>query len=460
MLLDIEISALSNDGRGIGFYGANEASRGKTVFVRGALPGQVATCCIIADKKTFLEADATRIKSSPQTFMTVCCPHQTVCGGCPLQPMPYAEQLHWKERIFLDTFERTGKYAKNSLIGLWQGIQPSPRIWGYRNKVEFAFGTNAQGRHFAGFRKRYSHEVIPVNACPVIDESTLNIKRDLEQLVNSRIGLQDFWKFFILRKGLIHPSPDPAWWAIVITRPSTEEEQTYVSSIGNKLLALHPELAGFIHEENRTKNLSMYGNRRRACIGSPGHDAEVMGMALAGRSFELDAGSFFQINNDSAEKLVKIAGQALPASGGGLLDLYCGAGVPGLLYADRFEHYLGIEIDKKAISYARKNASSNKCKFIAGETGKILRKQGGKWDACLLDPPRSGMDEKTLKALLDIAPDTLVYISCNPATMARDALLLKEKYILERLEGVDMFPHTSHLECCGLWKRKVKMNHN
>ena len=186
------------------------------------------------------------------------------------------------------------------------------------------------------------------------------------------------------------------------------------------------------------------------------------------RLFALDAASFFQVNTRAAQNLARLARDMLRQTRGGaengaaLLDLYCGAGAPGQLLAPDYERLLGVEYDKRAVALARRNAERAglaRCRYEAGDAAVLLdrlrrERRGPGWDTVLADPPRAGLAPRVLDGLLALRPQHILYISCNPATLARDANGLRTRYRLERLTAVDLFPHTPHLECLSLWRFK------
>ena len=289
-------------------------------------------------------------------------------------------------------------------------------------------------------------------------------------------GAQDqgsgFWRFLVLRRGLDADLRGPRWWALCITSPGRPEVQAMVQAIGQKLLKAFPLLAGFVHEERASEDALAQGQKRVAVLGrSGGHDpsAARMWLPLGNEHFCLDVASFFQVNTASAQLLANTAmgmfenhvQQSRPA----LLDLYCGVGAPGLLFARRCGRLLGLEQDGRAVTLARANASRMglaQCTYETGDAALRLDKltpaqenywnQAEHWDAVLVDPPRAGLAPRALNALLRLNPHTIMYISCNPATLARDAARLRGAYRLVEMTAVDLFPHTPHVECLTLWQ--------
>lgn len=292
-----------------------------------------------------------------------------------------------------------------------------------------------------------------------------------------------FWRFFTLRRGLAADMCTPRWWAQCITSPGDGAQRAAVHAMGVELLSAFPRLTAFIHEERAAADALAFGETRVRVIDATGSDdpaAARLFLPLAGRGFAMDAASFFQVNTGAAQGLARQAAQmmaeareGMPPSGA-LLDLYCGVGAPGLLLADNYETLLGLEQDPRAVRLARGNAAAQgmrHCRYDAGDAAVLLERlaagrdpllqkfaptdSGGSPSAidALVDPPRSGLSPRALAALVALAPERILYISCNPTTLARDAARLGRSYTLERLAAVDMFPHTPHVECLSLWRR-------
>lgn len=281
-----------------------------------------------------------------------------------------------------------------------------------------------------------------------------------------------FWRFLVLRRGLSADLRTPGWWALCITSPGSHEEQEKVRTVGQKLLQSFPALAGFIHEERASEDALAQGQKRIASLDRTGAHNPASArfwQPLGGRHFALDAASFFQVNTAAAQVLADTAlgmlkrhvSQESPA----LLDLYCGVGAPGLLMADRCGRLLGLEQDAKAVALAQANAAAmgfTHCSYVAGDAAQRLDRLAPAhenywhptetWDAVLVDPPRAGLAPRALNALLRLNAHTILYVSCNPATLARDAARLRGAYRLVEMAAVDLFPHTPHVECLTLWQ--------
>ena len=245
-------------------------------------------------------------------------------------------------------------------------------------------------------------------------------------------------------------------------------------------------MSAFIHEERTAADALAFGETRVCSLDATGSEnpaAARLFMPLAGQSFALDAASFFQVNTAAAQVLARQAAQMMgtaregSAPTGALLDLYCGVGAPGLLLAPGYAALLGLEQDARAVRLARGNAGAQgmlHCRYEAGDAAVLMERMAAtpsmlrqnlplanRDDAipavdALVDPPRSGLSPRALDALLALAPERILYISCNPTTLARDAAQIGQTYALEQLAAVDMFPHTPHVECLSLWRRACR----
>lgn len=498
------IHALSHDGRGIA-----RTPEG-VIFVEGALPGQMVRARLLRRKARFAEARCETVERPGPDERPALCPHQAECGGCPWQRLARPAQLDWKVRLLRDALQRIGKFAAPPP----EDILFSPEESGFRNKMEFAFGDGPDGpdapdgtggpeRLCLGLRRRGGLSVLSVPSCRLLPPETLAIAATAERLARE-LAARDgslcayrpplrrqtgaarpgagFWRFLTLRRGL---PPDSAlspqealarpedWraWAVCLTSPGNARQRAAVRALGEELLRRHPHLAGFVHEERGSDDALAQGEARIFALAADGREgaaSALLRLPLGGEWFTLDAASFFQVNTAAAQLLAREAVERLlPAvfpggpgePAGRLLDLYCGVGAPGLLAGRHFAEVLGLEYDARAVNLARCNAAALGCRgsWLAGDAGRLLerrRERPGHFAAALADPPRAGMDARTLDRLLALRPPHILYVSCNPATLARDGARLAQAYALRALRPVDLFPHTPHLETVSLWRRR------
>lgn len=495
--LDLALDGLAHDGRGIGHLKDTDrpGERGLTVFVAGGLPGQVVRCRVKARKARFLEAELVAVLRPAADAVPPLCPHAAAgtsapgCGGCPLQTMPYASQLEWKTRLARDALTRIGALDAGEVAAAWERTVPSPALTGFRNRMTFAFGTGGAGL-VLGQRSRGGPDVVPTPDCALLPpggrellgaaqeaaaQSGLPAWRASERRGRGKTGACGFWRFLTLRQGWLAGETEPRWWALCLTSPGNRAERAAVRTLGERLLAVGgvSRMGGFIHEERSRDDALASGERRVLCLDSGGaenRDAAILHLPLGARSFALDAASFFQVNTGAAELLAQTVMSMAPQCGRGLLDVYCGVGAPGQLIASDYMTVLGMESDRRCVALAERNAADaglDGWRYLTGDAGALLQRlargarlpaldKGHKfptWYTALLDPPRGGLAPAALGALLHLAPEHILYVSCNPATLARDAAKLSSTYTLKRLTAVDLFPHTPHLECCSLWRR-------
>lgn len=453
-----EIASLTHDGRGIAFDKSAKGDRGKAVFIRGALPGQKVLAKAGDDHGSWREADLVEILDQGPNQSHPICPHAGECGGCPLQSMPYKDQSYWKQKILLDSMERIGGFDRDYLASVWQDLEPSPRTSEFRNKIELAFENN-KIEPYPGMRKRGSHEVIPVEKCALVDAKANKIIKSFTEILHKTKWPDDFWRFLVLRA-----DQDEAglrrWRLIAISRPGSQEEYAKVRELAETLLEEEGDLHAFIYEIRKDKGKIARGEKRIFSIGKD-KEPSSLSLPLGGRKFKADVASFFQVNDGGSEKLAELVKKAdsLCDTKTGLLDVYCGVGAPGLLLAPHYNKYLGLELDPKAIEYAKTNAAGlPQCQYEAGDAAKLVNKIPKKLaksiSTVLVDPPRSGLDRRVVNAILKLAPKNIIMVSCNPSTLARDAKLIGKDYELISLAGADLFPHTPHVESCSLWKHK------
>lgn len=458
--INLEITSLAQDGRGIGR--CRDAARpdweNMAVFARGALPGQTVLVRIDKVKNNFAEGEAIAVLEGISGFIRAFCPNFGRCGGCPLQIMPYKQQLEWKSRLAREALLRQGRMDAGLVEAVFSPPCPSPNLQACRNKMEFAFGEDADGSLIVGLRRSGSHQVVGIDFCPLLPEGHREILQEtVREVQNSGLSAWKagrgsekagcgFWRHLVLRHGTA--GGQNVWLALCITSPGRNFERKIVRSLGESLLAKVPNLVGFVHEERRANDFWRHCSKRIAVLGQA-----TIFQQIGGREFELDAASFSQVNPAAANQLAKLVCEmANGPEGGDILDLYCGIGAPGQLLAGHFAKLVGVDSQKNSIALASKNAANlPNCSYKLADAEDFLRKNRRRWQTILVDPPRSGLGGKAIKNIFASRPEQIIHISCNPVTFARDAALLNEVYELRRMASVDLFPHTPHLECCSQW---------
>ncbi len=430
-MIEIEINGLGTNGEGVGRL------ENLTVFVEGALPDEKVSAEIIDTKKNYAIARLIKIlRESPDRVQPIC-PLFEKCGGCQLQHLKYSAQLVWKRQQVVDAIERIGKIRGVEIFDTL-GMENPLR---YRNKMQFPVGKNLA----IGCYARGSHQIIDTDACLIQKDAADKV------LVAAKK---------ILRKFHITPYDEDSHKGIlrhVMSRVGFNGELMIVLVTATKILPNEKNIAKAIRAElpNVTSiqqnvqtfhNNVILGRETKILYGKPTIKDKI------GRlEFNISARSFFQVNTAQAEVLYETAKKFACLTGKEIvLDAYCGTGTIGLYLAKNAYKVIGVEIVNSAIDDARKNARENKIRnaeFIVGDAVKILPHLDIYADVVIVDPPRAGCDRKVLETLAARNPARIIYVSCNPATLARDLAILAELgYHTKKIQPVDMFPHSSHVE--------------
>jgi 23S rRNA (uracil1939-C5)-methyltransferase len=453
VLLDIEKPVL-------GGHGLARVD-GRAVFVEGSLPGERLRARVTAFKSRYAWAESLQILVQSPDFTPPKCSHFGLCGGCDWLHMDYGRQLHWKRELVCETLRHLGGIEAQIAPTI-----PSPVIDGYRNKMEFAFAPpvvaqrgHTEAKAFVlGLRPReQALHAVAIDSCRLCLSEMWDARRIIEEwALESGLPAYDpqtgqgFWRHAVLRCG--YPASDIT--AIVITAHHPQGRD-----IGPRLvthLKQHiPSISALIHEERLSRSLLALGEKTIARIGS-GESKHCLGNL----ELTVSSRSFFQSNTSAAQKLYATIRDLAGLSGRETVwDLYCGVGGIALSLAKDSGRVLGLESTPQAVQDARDNAGRNhlaQCSFLQGDVAKTLKRlarldsPGSSFpcpDVIVANPPRVGLQREVVDRLLDIKAPKLILVSCNPATLARDVKLLSPDYIVRRVQPVDMFPHTSHIEC-------------
>jgi 23S rRNA (uracil1939-C5)-methyltransferase len=445
--LKLEISELAFGGKGIA------RKDGFTVFVDHTVPLDIVTARIIKKKKNFAVARVVEIVDESPFRINPPCIYSGQCGGCKWQFLKYDKQLDYKQQHVVDSLEH---------IGMIKGVTvhstiPSKLIYGYRNKMEFSCSDRrwlmpdemgmenldlnfALGLHVPGT----FHKVLDTKKCllqPALGNNILDDVRTYIKESNVPVyGLRShigFWRFVMLR----HSAAYDQWMVNIVT---AEESNKIVKPLSDLLTAKYPEIVSVINNINTRKAGIAVGEYEILLAGSP-----FIKEKIALFEFKISANSFFQTNTSGAEILYEKVKEYAGLSGEEyVVDLYSGAGTIAIFLADSAKELTGIEISKSAVQDAEANCRDNgisNCRFILGDIKDCLE-HVKKPDVMIIDPPRTGMHKNVVKQILDMAPAKIIYVSCNPATMARDLGMMKDNYKVLEVQPVDMFPHTYHIE--------------
>jgi 23S rRNA (uracil1939-C5)-methyltransferase len=425
---------------------------GLAVFVKNALPGQRVRARIEKVGKRFAEAALVTALDDPEHPAEPFCPHFGECGGCQWQNLDYQRQLYWKRRFVADSLQRLGKIDCEDLVA---PAVASPATQCFRNKMEFSFSDQGPALRL-GLKLRASQLVLNVEHCSLMSEPAMNIVRTVREHCRAS-GLPAYdrttgrgaWRHLVLRRNqrgrfLVH--------LISGRHPKLHE---FVEPMADALLEDFAEI-DTITLGIRTRRDKLAQAEDAFAVHGSGFVFEEMGQGDSPLRFRLESDSFFQTNTRAAEVLY---GQVLEMAGltgsEHVLDLFCGVGAITLHLARKAASVTGCEISKKAARDAKVNAKANglgNCKFMAGDVLKLLKNERQHPHVIVADPPRSGMKPQVLEKIMDIMPQRIVYVSCDPATLGRDSRILAQRYTLKRSVPVDLFPHTPHIESVTLFE--------
>lgn len=372
------------------------------------------------------------------------CPLSRKCGGCQLQNMDYPRQLKYKQETVV------------SLLGKYHHVKPilgMERPYHYRNKVQAAFGLTRGGEVVSGVYQSSSHRIVKVDSCqiedPAADRIVVTIRKMLPAfriLPYNEDSRRGFLRHVLVRRGFTSGQ-------IMVVLVGASPMFPLKKKFTEELLRRHPEITTVVLNINSQRTSMLLGEREEVLFGRG-----FIEDTLCGCTFRISPRSFYQINPLQTERLYRTAldmAQLKPTDR--VLDAYCGVGTIGIVAARQAGQVVGVELNGDAVRDARVNARRNELENIAfvqadaGEYMVELAQSGEKVDVVLMDPPRAGSDMPFLESLLTLAPSRVVYISCNPETQARDLrTLTKGGYRVAGIQPVDMFPHTSHIECIVL----------
>lgn len=445
------ITSIASEGKAITRY--NE----KVVFVPHVIPGDVVDLQVTKKKSAYLEARAIRFHHfSPDRILPVC-EHFGTCGGCKWQMLPYSQQLEYKQQQVADNLMRIGKIDLPAITP----ILGSEKTEFYRNKLEFTFsnkkwltteeltsGTeqemNAVGFHIPGMFDK----VLDINKCWLQEDISNQLRNDIRNY-----ALKNKLQFFDLRKQegflrtmMVRTTSTGELMLIVVFFEENEKERT---ALLDHLAARFPQITALLYVINSKANDTITDQEVITYKG-----ADCIYEEMEGLKFKIGPKSFYQTNSEQAYNLYKVTRDFAGLSGNELVyDLYTGTGTIANFVAGRSKQVIGIEYIPEAIDDAWENSALNNIAntlFYAGDMKDILNEsfilQHGRPDVIITDPPRAGMHNDVIDAILFAAPRRIVYVSCNPATQARDLGLLDNMYKVTRVQPVDMFPHTHHVE--------------
>ncbi len=448
----LEITGVAAEGKALGKY--NDV----VVFVPLAVPGDVVTVQVCNKRRRFMEAQIVEYVRHSPLKVTPICEHFGVCGGCKWQNLPYAEQLRFKQQQVADQLARIAKVALPEVAP----IIGSAATDHYRNKLEFTFAhrrwmtreeidsgvemtsPEALGFHIPGMFDK----VLDIRRCHLQGEPSNSIRLAIKEfcLANGYTFYNAREHTGLMRNLVVRTSSTEEVMVIVVFDYDDSEK---IEALLGHLAAQFPQITSLMYIVNGKLNDSLTDQTAHLFAGRD-HIFEQM----EGLRFKIGPKSFYQTNSAQAYELYKVARDFAQLTGGEILyDLYTGTGTIANFVAGRCARVIGIEYVPEAIEDAQVNSQINgigNTQFFAGDMKRVLDDafvaQHGRPDVIILDPPRAGVDEPVIQTILRAAPEVIVYVSCNPATQARDIALLDEAYEVRRVQPVDMFPHTHHVE--------------
>lgn len=444
--ITLNITGLGSSGEGVG------KKDNFTVFVPGALSGEEVLAKVTLLKKSYAQARLIKVLTASPERTAAKCKHFALCGGCQLQHLSYAGQLAAKEQQVKDSMQRLGGFADVKVLPILGSEQP----WHYRNKMLCPL--QADGDMIkAGFYAKGSHRVIDIDSCVIQDKLNNTILHIVRDWLNKyKISVYDEASGrglvrHILGRVSSHNGE------VMVGLVTTKESVKYIDKLITMLKENIPTLAGVVQNINTKRNNVILGDVTKLLYGK-----ECITDCIGKFTFDISARSFFQVNNRQTELLYSAALNFADLSGTeNVLDLYCGIGTISLFLAKKAQKVCGVEVVDVAINDARANAMANGVKnveFVCEDATVAIDKltKTESIDVIVLDPPRAGCDKELLHKMRQAKVSKIVYVSCNPASLARDCKILCEggEYELVCVQPVDMFSQTSHVETCVLLSRK------
>jgi 23S rRNA (uracil1939-C5)-methyltransferase len=452
---NVPVSAMASKGYGIGKVD------GKVIFVEKGVPGDVADVRLTTDKKKYAEGVLVKLHTPSPLRTEPACKHFGVCGGCKWQHIQYDEQLKFKTQIVEDALIRIGKLT----IPEVKPIIGCSSAFYYRNKLEFGFTdrrwlTEAEIASGADFDRRGLGFHVPENFLGVLDIEHCHLQADPSNAI--RLAIKEFalkhdYPFFNLKtqEGLLRNVMirSTSLGEIMVLVSFTAQDEEKIKALFEHLIEQFPNITSLQFVINSKRNDTIYDLQTVTYYGKD-HIVEQLG----DYRFKINPKSFFQTNSAQAKVLYDVTKEFAGLKPTDIVyDLYTGVGSIAIYLSALCKQVTGIEQIEAAIADAKENAKMNNiqnCSFYAGDVRMVLKPefiaQNGKPDVVVTDPPRAGMHEDVVKTLLELAAPRIVYVSCNPATQARDLELLAVKYDIIKIQPVDMFPQTTHIENVAL----------
>ncbi|HEV8308304.1 MAG TPA: 23S rRNA (uracil(1939)-C(5))-methyltransferase RlmD [Methylomirabilota bacterium] len=448
-LLTVDVTDLAFGGEGVARAG------GYVVFVPGGVPGDRLDVRLTQVRPRFARGQIERVVTPSGLRAEPPCPYFGRCGGCRLQHVRYEAQLAFKQRQVAECLARLGGLGPAEEIPV-RPIVGAPEIYGYRNKMEFTFA-EADGRAVVGLHEAERYDaILDIERCLIQSETLNAVLREVRAFVHEHGGTvyrqdreEGLLRFLMLREGR-------ATGEAMVNLVTASHDLALARALADHLRARCPQVTSVVLNVNPKKAAVAVGVEEHPIAGH-----ERIRERLGGLDFSISANSFFQTNTPQAERLFSVVAEYAALTGREVVfDLYSGTGAISLLLARQARAVYGIEVVPAAIDDATRNATANgigNCTFLAGEVRDVLPdlvRQGIRAHVVVADPPRAGFHPKALRAVLALAPERIVYVSCNPATLARDLGIVRAGgYRITAVQPLDMFPHTPHIEVVARLER-------
>ncbi|MDR1917102.1 MAG: 23S rRNA (uracil(1939)-C(5))-methyltransferase RlmD [Synergistaceae bacterium] len=450
----VDITSVNSEGEGIARLESSDAKK-FVIFVPGALPGERVKCRILRLSKNYAAAGVLDILSPSPDRVTPQCTVYNRCGGCQLQHARYSAQLEFKKKILTDAMRMIGRTDLESAVE----CIPSPEEWGYRNKTVLPVGMTV------GYYERRSHNIVPFSGCPVLKPQ---IEKTMTAIIESLEGSgfkgyneskkDGDIRYIAARSGELNGTAE-VLSGVVAARDLKDREFGKLRNIHQRLGAQNPNLIGSVMNIKTRPDNFIWGPVFKSLCGK-----KILNTMLDKYVCSLDISAFFQINIPQAERMFSYVKDKVRRYGSSsLLELYSGVGSLTLFLAEAAEKIDAVEewrpAARQMAENMERNSASNVHIFTESAEGFIQKAENQKflkYDTIVLDPPRTGCLEGVVSGIRIISPETIIYISCNPATLARDVARIAEdgKYVIDSLTAYDMFPQTAHVESVCVMRRK------
>ena len=442
---NLQLNIISQNYEGLGVAKVDDL----VVFVDGTITGEIVKAKITKVTKNYAVAKLVEVIKPSTNRIKPLCPYFNLCGGCSLLHMDYVAGLNLKLEAFNETLRKIGKidYKATKIYGM-------KNPYAYRNKIQMPAGVNEKGKLVFGYYQKDTHDVVAIEDCLVQSDNVTKVINFIKNVCNELniTAYNEQTKTGVIRHILVRENKNNELMVVIVTN---EEKINKEDILVDKIINKFSNVISIVKNINKMHNNVILGSDSICLFGKDEIEDDILGL-----KFKISHKSFFQINRIQTEKLYSLVLDYLGenAKDLNLIDAYCGVGSISLCLAKRVKHVYGIEIVEEAIADAKNNAILNgisNSSFYAGKVEELIDNFIDKdIDCIVMDPPRKGVEEKVLKAIIDAKIKSIIYVSCNPATLARDLNILKEYYDIKEISLVDMFCMTNGIESAVLLIRK------